>query len=301
MLRSAAVAALLALAGSARAADPPKFDFAKPEEIKAEVVWKASANVGFIYTTGNSNTLTLSGGATISRFDGKNRLLLDLGGAFARSKLLAATDANGNGVIDPGEISETSKVTAQSWMAKFRYDRFFSENNAGYVAVLAASDEPAGKAVVVGGQAGYSRHLYQTKRHDLVAELGYDFSFVDYAADNAMPKSVSIHSLRAFAGYNVSLTADTTIAASIESLFNANPIDTPTGHAGPFEDVRLLGKASLTTKLWSALAFRFSFTAKFDNQPAPLPSFKLPFAAGYTPAADKLDTITEAALIVNFT
>jgi hypothetical protein len=299
MTRAFAVAALLAATGAARAADPPKFDFGKQEEVK-EVVWKANVNVGFIYTTGNSNTLTVSGGANISRYDGANRIGLELAGAFAQSKVLTATDTNMDGFIEANEVTQQSKVTAENWLAKLRYDRFFGESNSAYLAAFAAADVPAGKAVVVGGQAGYSRHLYQDKRHDLVAELGYDFSYVDYEAATANPKSVSIHSVRAFAGYNFAVTADTAVAASVESLFNANPIDTPTGHAGPFEDVRLLGKASLTTKLWKPLAFRFSFTVRFDNQPAPLAAFSVPFAPGYTPAAEKVDTISEAALIVNF-
>lgn len=301
----AALAFALTVVPAAARSDEPKFEFAKPEEVK-EVVWKVAANFGLIYTTGNSQTLTVSGGLLLSRNDGKNKLVLELGGAFARADILTATDTNKNGVIDDGEVQRDGKITAQSWLSKLRYDRFLTENNALYLAAVAAGDVPAGKAFVVGGQAGYSRHLYQSKRQDLAGELGYDYSFVDYASDAASPKTVSIHSLRGFVGYNNALTPDTALALSIEALFNVNPLDLPAGHVGPFADVRLLGKASLTTKLWKNFSFRFAFTAKFDNEPAPLSASQIsgvgsiPFAPGYHPTAEKLDTITEAAIIINF-
>ena len=253
------VFALLAACAVAHA-DPPKFDYGKPEEVKL-VVWKASASLGLVATTGNSESITLSGGLTISRNDGKNKLVFDAGGAYARSQIRQATDTNGNGFIDPSEITTVEKNTAESWFAKLRYDRFFTPNNSGYVAALAAGDIPAGKEIVGGGQIGYSRHFLQTekKTQDLALELGYDFSFVDYADPNASPGSVAIHSLRVFAGYTNAVTDDTQFALSVEGLFNCNPIDVPAttanpdGHAGAFEDVRVLGKASLTTKLWKAL------------------------------------------------
>ncbi len=303
MRRTIPLVLVVALAaGRARAADPPKFEFGKREEVK-QVTWLASANLGLIWTTGNSSTVTLSGGANVSRNDGKNKIALEVNGAYSRASIRQAIDLNGNGTIEPNEVSSVGKITAETWLVKARYDRFFTENNAGYVAAFAGGDVPAGKDLVAGGQAGYARHLYQTKTQDLAAELGYDFSFVDYAAADANPSQVSIHSMRAFVGYQNAVTDNTQFAISLEALFNLNPLDTPTGHAGPFEDVRLLGKASLTTKLWKTIAFRFSFTAKFDNQPAPLPPLgpaNLPYAPGFVPAADKLDTITEAALIVNF-
>jgi hypothetical protein len=38
----------------------------------------------------------------------------------------------------------------------------------------------------------------------------------------------------------------------------------------------------------------------FDNVPAPLPPFSVPFAPGFAPLAEKLDFVGELALIVNF-
>jgi hypothetical protein len=300
MIRRLSVAVLL-LAAPTAFADDPKFDFQKQEEVK-EVVWKVSANLGLIYTTGNSETLTISAGASASRNDGANKIALDIAGAFARSEVLTIADTNMNGMIDQNEISRVPTVTAETWNIKLRYDRFLTENNALYITGIVGGDIIAGKELVASGQAGYSRHLYQSKVQDLAAELGYDFSFVDYADDMAMPKTIQIHSARVFVGYNNALTPDTALALSLESLFNLNPLDLPAmRHAGPFEDVRLLGKASITTKLWKNFSLRIAFTAKYDNFPAPLKGpAGIPFAPGVNNIAEKFDTITEAALVVNF-
>ena len=42
------------------------------------------------------------------------------------------------------------------------------------------------------------------------------------------------------------------------------------------------------------------FTARYDNVPAPLAKFALPFAPGFEPVSDKLDTITKVSLMVKF-
>ena len=65
-------------------ADEPKYEFAKPDEVKG-VVWKASANLGLLGTYGNSRSVALSGALNISRNDGKNKIALDAAGAYSQS------------------------------------------------------------------------------------------------------------------------------------------------------------------------------------------------------------------------
>jgi hypothetical protein len=295
--------AALSMAPRRAAADPPKFEFAAPQEEpqKKKVEWKASAQGGIVFTSGNSNTLTVSVGALASYFDGKNKVTFDLSGAFGRSKILIASDDNKDGAIEPNEINTLDKVTTRLWNIKLRYDRFITKKNSLYAATFVGGDEAAGKHVWAGAQGGYARQLYKSDRHELALELGYDFSFVDYLDGT----SVNIHSARLFAGYTLTIRSDTQLALSCEVLENLNPLDSAVGHAGPFVDVRVIGKASLTTKLWKALSFRVSFTARFDNFPAPLPTFTIngmsvPYSAGFTPVAEKLDTLTEVSLIVSF-
>jgi hypothetical protein len=287
--------------GIARAGDPT-FTYGKYEEKKA-VEWKANASVGLLLTTGNSNNLSFSAAAMGSRNDGKNKLQLDVSGAYVRSTVLSANDANNNGVLDPGEIKRDTAVTTALWNVKLRYDRFFTANNTGYVTGFAWGNEPAGKKVVAGAQVGYSRQLYKTDMHLVVAEIGYDFSYERYLTGSEL--NYYLHSLRLYVGYNLSVSKDTAFLFDIEYLGNMNPYDGPYGaNVGAFEDSRVYGRAALTTRLWKKLNFRLAFTARYDNVPAPQAKSAilggLDFAPGFLPASEKLDTITDASLVVNF-
>ena len=291
--------ALLALAATANA-DEPKFEYGKYEARKA-VEWRLNASAGLLLSTGNANQISAAASAMASRNDGWNKLQLDVGGAYAKATTLVPNDVNGNGTIDNvGEIGHTTSTSTALWNAKLRYDRFFTANNLGYVAVFAWGNEPAGKKVVAGAQAGYSRQLFKNDMHLLVAEIGYDFSYQRLVA---VSDNFYIHSLRLFLGYYLTLSKDTAFLVDVEYLGNLNHFDGPYfgKRIDSFEDSRITGRAALTTRIWKKLSFRLSFTAKFDNVPAPLPSLAgRPFAANFLPPAEKLDTITDASLVVSF-
>jgi hypothetical protein len=287
----------LAVAGATAHAQAPTWEKPKkPEEVAKAVEWDAQAQAGVIITTGNSETTTLSAGAKAARKEGLNKFQAAVAGAFARSSLYIATDANGDGAIQESEIERPTQTTTRMWELMARYDRFLTEHNSLYLLGKLSADQPAGKELVAGGQAGYSRQLYKDAIHELVGEVGYDFSYEKFEAGN----DISIHSGRAFAGYKGKLSADTSVNASGEILVNVNKLDAPGGEVDRFEDTRLTGVLEMTTKLYENISFNFGFTAKYDNAPAPLPPFSLPYADGFVPLADELDTITKASLIINF-
>jgi len=300
-MRSLVLAATLfgVLAPRLASAGDPKFDYGKYED-KKDVEWKAAASAGLLLATGNSNQLSFIGAAMGSRHDGKNKLQLDVSGAYARASLLSANDVNANGVVDPGEIKRENQVSTALWNIKLRYDRFFTKNNAGYVTAFAWGNEPAGKKVVGGGQIGYSRQLYQSELHLIVAEIGYDFSYERLVTGTEL--NYYLHSLRLYLGYTLTVSKDTNFLFDVEYLGNMNPYDGPYGpEVKAFEDSRVNGRAILTTRLWKKLAFRMAFTARYDNVPAPMPKVGgLAFAPGFLPASEKLDTITDASLVVTF-
>jgi hypothetical protein len=285
------------LASSPRAfAQDPKFEMGKREDVK-ELTWTAKGEAGVVATTGNSRTTTITAGANVTRKTKDTKLDGVVTGAFARATTRTATDADADGAIGENELSTTTATSAENAAAKLRFDRYFSELDSLYVAALGAIDRPAGKTFQGGGQAGYSRSLYKSGDHQALAELGYDLSYLRLAAGD----STTIHSLRAFAGYKAKLTADTALEVSVEGLFNANTLRFDDRKAGPFKDARLNGAVGVTTSLSSKLSLTASFLAKFDNFPAPLAKISdLPFAPGFAPAADKLDTITKLSLIIKF-
>jgi hypothetical protein len=298
-LRGVVPAILVLVAAGPARAEEPKFAYGDRAELKdvKDVVWKAAVQAGMILTTGNSRTTTISATASASRKSGANKLALEGGAAFARSTVYFAQDLDGNGTIDnDAEILEDAQTTTQAWIVKGRYDRFLTEHNSLYASATAGADEPAGKQFVGGGQVGYSRQLYVDDKHEVVAEVGYDFTY----ENPVVGPGVSIHSARVFAGYKGKLTPDTGVEAAIEALSNFNSLDTAAGEVESFEDTRINGLTKLTTKVWENVSFGFSFGLKYDHAPSPRPPLGIPYAAGFVPLADELDTKTEVSLIVNF-
>lgn len=293
----------LLLASSAHAADEepkagePEFKATERPKVSKSVTL-ASGNLGLLVTSGNSNVTTVTGGAFISWKNPNNRVTFDGSLAYARQHVLTATDANGDGLIQKEEIRSESKAGAQNWYLKPRYDRYLTDTDSVYVAASAGSDVLAGKQFLGGGQLGYSRVVYSSDPHEIIAELGYDFTHERY--QEPADSSLNVHSARAFGGYRLKLADDIFVQSAVEVLSNLFPEGTPTGDVSRFTDTRVNWKNLLSAKVWRNISGRFTFTARYDNVPAPRPEFDLPYAAGVVVPADKLDTQTELAVVVNF-
>jgi uncharacterized protein DUF481 len=296
----------LVASAPAHAQKDPKFDFGKQEEVKA-VEWKAQAKGGFAMTSGNSQTTNGTLAANVSRKEGNNKLALEGGLSYGRSSVLRAQPNATNPLMY--DLQRQSVTSTNNYYGKGRYDRFFTANNAGYASGQAAADKIAGKTFFGGGQIGYSRQVYKSEMHLLVAEAGYDFSYERYVqVPTKTLDPVSIHSARIFVGETLKLSAATGISASIEALLNLNKegaatsVSTKNPGVDAFKDTRVNGKIALTTTLYKQLSIGFGFTVKYDQNPAVLPN---PSNAGtLTPSdtffAEKVDTLTELTLIMTF-
>jgi len=310
------VAALAVLVGAAathaQTPPPPKFVYDKPPDVKL-VEWKAGTKMGLLVTSGNSEITTFTFGGNVSRRDPWNKLQLEFNAAYARSSILIASDDNASGALDPGEIIRQTQTSANQWNLKARYDRFFTTNNSFYAAGLAAADQVAGKEFFGGGQIGYARQLHKDALWDASAEIGYDLSYEMLAPPT--DTSTLVQSIRLYLGGNLRLHQTTALFANFETLLNMNPekvpyadapADNPGKYVPEFKDTRINAKVGLTTKLWRNVNFGFSFALKYDQNPAPRPAVKdgagteVPFAPGYVPFVDRLDTLTEASLIISF-
>jgi hypothetical protein len=328
-------AASLLLAATAVAQTNPTFVYAKPDAVKpAEppkpapppppppaVEWKAQVKGGFLMTSGNSQTTGTSVAGNVSRKEGNNRLAIDAGAAYGRSSVITPTVVTTTDPVTNAMMStitglpRTNIETTNNWFTKGRYDRFFTPNNSGYASAQAAADEIAGKSFYGGGQVGYSRQVYKSGMHLLVAELGYDLSYERYVTvPMTTHDPVTIHSARLFVGETLTLTKATGISAGLEALFNLNKegaaLQYPSGVTGvdPLKDTRVNGKLGLTTTLYKRLSISFGFAIKYDQNPAPLP-IPSGVPAGTTfstttfltpPFAEKVDTQTEATLVYTF-
>jgi putative salt-induced outer membrane protein len=290
------VVAVLCTAASA-SAENPKFEYGKADDV-AKVKgteWNASAEVGLVFTTGNSETTTVSAGATAARKTGNNKLQVEGNLTYARSSVRVLSDNNGNGMIDDAsEIESVASTTAETITSRLRYDRFLTASNSLYIAALAARDLPAGKEAVVGGQVGYSRLLYKSKTAEAVAEVG-----IDYSRENLVTGPVvQILSARGFLGYKAELTEGTTFDTSVDVLTNLNKETLPTTEnpeAKFGEDTRVALKLAVSSKIGKNLAVQSSIEAKYDHAPGPLTIKSL--AMDYVPEASRLDTIMKASLI----
>lgn len=288
--------------GPPKAAETPQFKFGQREETPA-VVWRASSSLGFSATTGNSNVISLTGAADFSRNDGANKVALHLEGVYGFSKTLAFSDTNLNMLADPDETYYEGKTTAGYFLSRLRYDRFLTDNNSGYIAVVTGLDQPASKQVFVAGQAGYARRVLKTKMHDLSAELGYDFTFERLNMPEMPPEGfvqdLFLHSGRIFLGYVLAVGDHTTVRASGEALINFNTVHIGDRDVDAGAATRFIGKAEITTKIWKPLAFRAAFTARYNNAPALNASLQFspdnPYRYNQT-----LDTLTELGLVVQF-
>ncbi|HXU83596.1 MAG TPA: DUF481 domain-containing protein [Polyangia bacterium] len=302
---------LLASTVTATARAQPKFEFEKPPEKPS--AWQVQAKGGLLITSGNSQSRNGNLGVTATQQTGYNKLSFDANVAYGRSEVLVPVIemnmATGTNVVTG--LVRSPETTTNQWKARGRYDRFFTPNNSGYVLGQIGADRVAGKKLVGGGQAGYSRQLVKSDSHTTVAELGYDFSYESYLADPPVD-AVAIHSARVFVGELWKLTSDTGITGGLEALFNLNKEKAPdardptgaTNEVKAFKDTRLIGKLGLTTTLYKSLSFGFGFTVRYDQNPAPRPvpaSAKgAKYAPDFHPFADKLDTLTEATLVFTF-
>jgi hypothetical protein len=307
MLERLLAGSFLSLLFAASAQAQPKFQFEKPPEKPSD--WQVQAKGGLLITSGNSQSRNANLGLLGSRHTGDNKISLEGSLAYGRSNVRVP-------IIDMGVVTGLERVpetTTNQWKARGRYDRFLTENNAAYVLGQVGADRVAGKKLVGGGQAGYSRQLLKNEVHTAVAELGYDFSYESYFSPPERPVDpVAIHSARVFLGELWKLTNDTGITASYEVLFNLNKEKAPlasdptgaTNEVKAFKDTRMAGKLGLTTTLYKNLSFGFGFTVLYDQNPAPLPvpaSAKgAKYADTFHPFANQVDTLTEATLVWTF-
>ena len=317
VLTAIAIALMLAAPAPASAQTNPAFVFAKPEEAKAgtppppPVEWKAQIKTGTTATSGNSQSVAANAGVSVSRKQDANKFAFDAAAAYGESNIIVPVFGDATAPTTITSLERRSTTTNNNWSSRARYDRFFTTNNAGYLTGLVGGDRIAGKSLIAGAQAGYSRQLIKNDRHTLVSEVGYDFSSEHYVPQPMrILDPVSIHSARLFVGETMKLSDASALNASVEAFFNLNRetnainVDNRTKGVDPFHDTRLIGKVTMTTTVWKRLSVGFGFTVRFDQNPAPRPvPSGSPAGSMYSadfPFANRTDTLGELTLVYTF-
>lgn len=232
-----------------------------------------SVSAGGLQTGGNAELLALTTASKFRLRRDDNQFKAALAGNYARSATSAETE---------------TQVTVQNLQALARYDLFLG-NVALFSSVQLRNDRFQGLDLRTQFDPGVAYYFVNEKTRQFWVEGGYDLlhdvrreeARVVLDADKKptgviAPKTRTLHSGRAFVGYEQALTDTTKITAGLEFMQGLN--DT--------EIRRLNGDVTLTAKLYQALSFAFSFSARYESKPVP--------------GKEKLDTTSAASLVYTF-
>lgn len=299
----------------------PTLTFATPEKPKdgkpppPPPKWTAKAGAGLVYNSGNSNSFGVDGNGTAGYNDGKNKVGLEVDGAYVSSTVVTIP-MTAPPIIDQNTYNsyKSNIESTRLWIVKLRYDRFFTANNSAYLLGDIGGNAPAGKQLFADAQVGYRRQFVKSPHHDFSGDLGLDYEYENLVAPST--PDLNIGSLAVNLRYGLKFNDSVGLSLEADLLMNLNPETVPSyiftpltaipamppplpasSNVTPFQDTRLRGVAMIDAKLWKNLGFNFSFTAIFDNVPSPLPP--IGGVNIYLPA-QKLDTITSAKLTMTF-
>ena len=133
-----------------------------------ESPWSGSASLGYLGTSGNTNTTSYNTAFKVS---------------YATNKWTHAFDAAANGA------DETDTVTAESYQADWKSSYDFSEHNYLFGLVAWRKDRFSGVSEQLSESIGYGRRIINTPAHLLNAEIGAGYRSADLS-DNTSESGV---------------------------------------------------------------------------------------------------------------
>lgn len=205
--------------------------YGRPES-ERELGWRGSADLGFTYTEGNSETSNLSVAGRLVHKAPVQRWTFSL--SFLRAS------ADGEETANRGETS-----------AKYDYfpaPRFFFFGRG-----AASFNEPAGLDLRLAPAVGAGYQLVTTGRTSLSGEAGVSWirdAFADGTSDEAVHAVVS-----------ESFTLAVSETTDLEQSLSYQP------KAADFGDFLLAGEASLTTMISDAVGLKVTVRDEFDSEP----------------------------------
>lgn len=267
------VATLDARLAAAQPAGATQFQEAAPGDAPSDEETLITLSAGATLNTGNTRAIAGNIGAALSLKREDDVFSASLSFNYGRAALRGMD----------GTFADMQTNT-ENLQGRVRYDRYLSDDDALFVAVLGRRDRFAGLDGRVQAQLGYLRNFFleEEGKHRLWGEAGYDLSYDDYYPNplldpmgNALEGDALVHSARLFFGYENRVNDNVTFKTGVEGLMNVEDL----------EDTRIEWKSALTSDLSDALKLSLEFALGYDHQPVP--------------GRDELDTLTTLNIVLS--
>jgi hypothetical protein len=245
-------------------------------------------SAGLVWLAGNSQSIGFSGSALVGVKHWNNQFELSGGGAYVKTR---------NSRYGKGGPLTDDTVSAENWLIRGRYDRYFFDKNTVFASFQSSGDRPAGYVYRIEPQAGYARLFFKSDHQLFRGELGYDYTY-EHRVAGSVPRNIDYHSGRLFLFYENKFTPVATFSEGLEMLEAVN-------HP---ESFRLNSLTSLSSQIYKNISVKVNFTLHFNNDPALRPDpTEIDPATGmlYVLPADqthfdKVDTQLDVVLAVTF-
>jgi hypothetical protein len=273
------------LAASAGWAQDP----APPEK---KLGWKDKAELALVWTAGNSETSTFGFRNLLSRVWTDAELQIEVAGLRTETSTLTATPIGTS--LDDYHLQEESEsaLTAENYLARAKYDRTLRPRLFAF------------------GAGGWDRNVFAgiENRYNAAGGVGNiwrdreDFRFrTDYGV-SVTHQIPTVGEETTFAGLRLSADVMRKLSAST-TLTHLTILDE---NLDETDDLRLDSLTALAVSMTDRLALQVSLKLLFDNLPSFVeadlisPSTGLPVGILVPIQAEKLDTLFNVALVLNF-
>ena len=250
--------------------------------------WTSVTELGFVMTSGNSESQSLNFGEKYTYKWPKAELLFE---AIAiRAESTTRTVTNTGGILTESETSETT-AELYSLGGKLRRDvtpRFFWYTGGGWL-----RNELSGIENRFTAGAGVGYKFVDGPKHKLAGELGLSYVKEDYVflqPDGS--DSADFVAGRAFLGYQFLMTESSKLTSDLEFVDNLDETD----------DWRIRWVSAVTANMTKRLALKAGLTLLYDNQPVlePIDDLGTPVFDPVFFEYDELDTILTVNLVLTF-
>jgi hypothetical protein len=249
-MRRLPILALLLAYASPALADDPKYEYKDPTappqiDIVKPTIWKANMQLGLVWVAGNAQSIGVSGAALFGVKHYHNELTISGGGTYVSSY---SSSSGKGGPLD------TQGTSAENWLIRGRYDRYFLKKNTVFAVFQANGDKPAGFVYRLEPQVGYARLFFKSDHQLLKGELGFDYTY-EHRVSGSVPRNVDYYSGRLFLFYENKFTPFASFSEGVEMLEAFNHL----------EGFRLNSVTSLSSTIYKNISLKLNFTVKFNN------------------------------------